>query len=152
MFSQFMMLCFQIFLLPQHKVVHPIAVVCMDSFFNVSSLFIKCIKGYELELHQYQSGKEACLQGSNNTTLNWARNVTMATQLAPKEAPAGLELGTFAGGCFWGLELKFQREPGVVKTSVGYAQGHKQNPSYEDVCRGTTGHTEAVQVRTSATR
>eukprot|EP00803_Ostreobium_quekettii_P006916 evm.model.scf_318.1 EVM.evm.TU.scf_318.1 scf_318:494-3079(+) len=72
--------------------------------------------------------------------------VRMGTELAPTEAPEGLELATFAGGCFWGLELAFQRAPGVVTTSVGYTQGTLPNPSYEAVCSGRTGHCEAVQV------
>jgi len=70
----------------------------------------------------------------------------MGTELAPKEAPSGMQLATFAGGCFWGLELAFQRVPGVVKTSVGYTQGKVEKPTYEQVCSGGTGHTEAVQV------
>lgn len=50
------------------------------------------------------------------------------------------------GGCFWGLELAYQRVPGVVSTSVGYTQGHqKEGVNYDAVCNGTTGHTEAVQ-------
>jgi len=53
---------------------------------------------------------------------------------------------TFAGGCFWGLELAYQREPGVVATAVGYTQGVAEEPTYEAVCSGATGHTEAVQV------
>lgn len=52
----------------------------------------------------------------------------------------------FAGGCFWGLELAYQRIPGVTHTSVGYTAGQKENPSYQEVCTGRTGHTEAVQV------
>lgn len=70
----------------------------------------------------------------------------MGTELAPKEAPEGLELGTFAGGCFWGLELAMQRVPGVIATSSGYTQGNIPNPTYETVCSGMSGHTEAVQV------
>lgn len=66
--------------------------------------------------------------------------------LAPETAPEGLELATFAAGCFWGVELAFQRVPGVVSTSVGYAQGEKEQPTYEEVCQATTGHTEAVRV------
>ncbi len=52
-----------------------------------------------------------------------------------------------AGGCFWGVELAFQRVPGVTKTSVGYTAGHDKAPTYNSVCSGQTGHTEAVQVR-----
>lgn len=57
-----------------------------------------------------------------------------------------LQKATFGAGCFWGPELMFQRIPGVVATEVGYAQGHIEKPTYEDVCSGDTGHTEAVQV------
>jgi len=60
---------------------------------------------------------------------------------------ADVEVATFAGGCFWGLELAYQRVPGVLATSVGYTQGETESPSYEEVCSGTTGHTEAVQVK-----
>ncbi len=52
-----------------------------------------------------------------------------------------------AGGCFWGLELAYQRVPGVVKTSVGYTGGHDPTPNYNSVCSGRTGHAEAVQVQ-----
>lgn len=51
-----------------------------------------------------------------------------------------------AGGCFWSVELAFQRQPGVIKTAVGYTAGKTKNPSYDAVCSGTTGHTEAVQM------
>lgn len=57
-----------------------------------------------------------------------------------------LKLATFAGGCFWGLELAFQRVPGVVETAVGYTQGPELTPTYDQVCAGATGHTEAVVV------
>jgi peptide-methionine (S)-S-oxide reductase len=49
-----------------------------------------------------------------------------------------------AMGCFWGAERKFWQEAGVVSTSVGYVAGHTPNPTYEEVCSGRTGHTEAV--------
>ena len=53
---------------------------------------------------------------------------------------------TQAGGCFWGTELHFQRIPGVVHTAVGYTQGKVEKPSYAQVCTGTTGHTEGLQL------
>lgn len=68
------------------------------------------------------------------------------TERAPTSAPPGQDIATFAGGCFWGLELAFQRETGVSQTSVGYTQGSKESPAYQEVCSGRTGHTEAVQV------
>mmetsp|Transcript_11202 Transcript_11202/g.12416 ORF Transcript_11202/g.12416 Transcript_11202/m.12416 type:complete len:285 (-) Transcript_11202:1534-2388(-) len=57
-----------------------------------------------------------------------------------------LKLATFAGGCFWGLELFYQRIPGVEYTAVGYTQGPETEPTYDQVCAGATKHTEAVIV------
>lgn len=56
------------------------------------------------------------------------------------------DVATFGLGCFWGGELEFMRVPGVVGTKVGYTQGEKENPAYKEVCSGTTGHTEAIQI------
>jgi peptide-methionine (S)-S-oxide reductase len=60
--------------------------------------------------------------------------------------PDGFEVAVFGLGCFWGAEEIFWRMPGVWSTSVGYAGGTTPNPSYEEVCSGMTGHTEAVRI------
>ncbi len=60
--------------------------------------------------------------------------------------PDGLELALFGMGCFWGAEHLFWQSEGIYTTAVGYAAGHTPNPSYEEVCSGGTGHTEAVLV------
>ncbi len=60
--------------------------------------------------------------------------------------PPGLRTAVFGMGCFWGAERIFWRTPGVYSTAVGYAGGHTPNPTYQQVCSGRTGHTEAVLV------
>ena len=62
------------------------------------------------------------------------------------KSPAGLDKATFAGGCFWCMEHPFDELPGVVSVTSGYTGGTKNNPTYEEVSSGTTGHAESVQV------
>jgi peptide methionine sulfoxide reductase msrA/msrB len=63
-----------------------------------------------------------------------------------KQTNEKLQAATFAGGCFWCTQADFERAPGVVQVTAGYTGGHKENPTYEEVSAGGTGHVEAVQV------
>jgi peptide-methionine (S)-S-oxide reductase len=65
---------------------------------------------------------------------------------APTPAPARLARATFAGGCFWCMETAFEGLPGVQSVVSGYTGGFKQNPAYEEVSSGVTGHAESVQI------
>ena len=57
-----------------------------------------------------------------------------------------MALATFGAGCFWGVEVSFRQVNGVTDAAAGYLGGHFENPTYEDVCSGKTGHAEVVQV------
>ncbi len=63
-----------------------------------------------------------------------------------KERHSNLRTATFAGGCFWCMESDFEKVDGVAEVISGYTGGHKENPTYEEVSAGRTGHVEAVQV------
>ncbi|TDQ45637.1 peptide-methionine (S)-S-oxide reductase MsrA [Actinorugispora endophytica] len=77
-----------------------------------------------------------------------ARHEVLGIPPAPPY-PEGARIADFGMGCFWGVERAFWRlgaENGVITTAVGYAGGYTPNPTYEEVCSGRTGHTEAVRV------
>ena len=72
------------------------------------------------------------------------------SDMTPKDAssaPATTKLATFGGGCFWCADALFRRLEGVQSVASGYAGGATESPTYEDVCSGTTGHADVVQVR-----
>jgi peptide-methionine (S)-S-oxide reductase len=73
------------------------------------------------------------------------RHDVLGTPMKPP-FPDGLQTAVFGLGCFWGAERVFWQAPGVYTTAVGYAGGFTPNPTYEEVCSGRTGHTEAVLV------
>jgi peptide-methionine (S)-S-oxide reductase len=73
------------------------------------------------------------------------RHAVLGTPLKPP-FPDGLEQAIVGLGCFWGAERVFWQAPGIYTTAVGYAGGFTPNPTYEEVCGGRTGHTEAVLV------
>jgi peptide-methionine (S)-S-oxide reductase len=86
------------------------------------------------------------LPGRANPIPTAVRHFVNGRQLQPPY-PAGLEQAVFGLGCFWGAERKFwELGDGIHTTAVGYAGGHTKNPTYEEVCSGRTGHTEAVLV------
>ena len=94
-----------------------------------------------------QLAVEHVAAAASSSSSSTARTTTTTMTHSPTYPQ--LAVATFAGGCFWGLDLAFARLPGVVYTTVGYTQGHSRRdnfPTYEHVCAGNTDHTEAVCV------
>ncbi len=95
----------------------------------------------------------------NFTSAEQEAKTSMETKPNPKEqkSPVGPETketakAYFAGGCFWGTEYFLEQAEGVIDARVGYMGGHVENPSYAQVCSGTTGHAEAVEVEYDPTK
>ena len=88
---------------------------------------------------------EAALPGRSQPIPTARTHFVYGTPLSA-DVPDGMEVAVFGMGCFWGVERMFWKLDGVVSTMVGYAGGYTPNPTYEEVCSGRTGHTEAVRV------
>lgn len=80
---------------------------------------------------------------TETNTRHCVNSLSMTFRAASTETT---ETGIFASGCFWGTEYYLQKMEGVLSTKVGYIGGTKQNPTYKEICTGTTGHAEAVRV------
>src|SRR6266705_3035663 len=88
---------------------------------------------------------DGALPGQDTPMQVPERHDVLGTPLQPP-FPAGVEQLVVGMGCFWGAERVFWQAEGVYTTAVGYAGGYTPNPTYEEVCSGRTGHTEAVLV------
>eukprot|EP00546_Thalassionema_frauenfeldii_P015499 CAMPEP_0178930440 /NCGR_PEP_ID=MMETSP0786-20121207/21223_1 /TAXON_ID=186022 /ORGANISM="Thalassionema frauenfeldii, Strain CCMP 1798" /LENGTH=225 /DNA_ID=CAMNT_0020606941 /DNA_START=247 /DNA_END=924 /DNA_ORIENTATION=- len=107
-------------------------------FRDLNSGFVEPVIDYSTLQHP---GLELAKFAQENKVIT-----TSKLQQPEEDEDIVLNVATFAGGCFWGLELAYQRCPGVTHTTVGYTQGREEYPTYSQVCTEATGHTEAVCV------
>jgi peptide-methionine (S)-S-oxide reductase len=89
----------------------------------------------------------ACGQAKNNSTTK-----TMDNEKKSSTVNSNIDTATFGAGCFWCVEAVFQRLEGVLSVKSGYSGGTVKNPSYKEVCQGTTGHAEVCQVTYDKTK
>ena len=90
--------------------------------------------------------RDQALPGRTESMWSLGEHVVLHTPVVTDEAPAGHEVAVLGLGCFWGAEEIYWQIPGVWSTSVGYAGGSTPHPTYDEVCSGRTGHTEAIRV------
>jgi peptide methionine sulfoxide reductase msrA/msrB len=83
---------------------------------------------------------------TDKNTRHCVNSISMNFVPAAQVNETKTDRAIFAGGCFWGVEYFMQQKDGVISVVSGYIGGHKDNPTYQEVCTGTTGHAEAVEI------
>ncbi len=112
----------------------------MRQIFAMIGLAVAIGCGTGIELAQAQSRRDTTKVGTKPGDIG-----TSSDPLAAARA-RGNELAAFGQGCFWCYEPFYRGTDGVIATAVGYTGGHLKNPTYKEVCTGTTGHAEAVLI------
>jgi peptide methionine sulfoxide reductase msrA/msrB len=112
----------------------------------INSASLRFIPVAKLEAEGYGAYKALFAGGAGELPANADNACAVPVSGEQAGCEATLETAVLAGGCFWGMEDILRKVPGVIETEVGYAGGTSQNPRYEDVKTGRTGHAEAIRV------